>query len=141
MNDHRTQGNGRSTLRSDRGTTVVEFAITSLVFFMTLFGIVQFGLVLWKYNVVAFAAKEGARYAAVRGASSKTPATATSVQAYAISQAFGENVTVATTWNPTDKSAGGVVTVQVSETFTPFTSLVPSTVINLRSTAQLTVVQ
>jgi len=126
---------------SERGSALVEIAIGTLLFLVIIFGIMEFGRMIWQYNVVAFAAKEGARWAAVRGATSSTPATDTTVHDYVISKALGEDVAVSTTWNPTSKNAGSLVTVQVSETFTPMTNLVPSVSITLRSTSQMIIVR
>ena len=37
-------------VRGQRGQALVEFAIASLVFFMTIFGTLQFGLMIWHYR-------------------------------------------------------------------------------------------
>jgi Flp pilus assembly protein TadG len=57
---------GTATLEGERGAVAVEFAIISTVLFLILFGIVAFGLAYSKYEVYVGAAREGARYAAVR---------------------------------------------------------------------------
>lgn len=46
---------------------LVEFAISSSIFFILLFGIVEFCLVIYASNFIAYAAQKGTRYAMVRG--------------------------------------------------------------------------
>lgn len=46
-----------------RGSTLVEFAIGSLVFMMAVFTVIEFGRALWVHNALADAARRGARYA------------------------------------------------------------------------------
>ena len=49
--------------RSERGTSLVEFAISGSVFFLALFAILDFGRLLWAHNALADAARQGARHA------------------------------------------------------------------------------
>jgi Flp pilus assembly protein TadG len=57
----------RRTLRADRGSSIVEFALASVILFTLLFGVIAICLALYSYNVVAEAAREATRYAIVRG--------------------------------------------------------------------------
>jgi Flp pilus assembly protein TadG len=50
----------------EEGAVAVEFAVIMILLFMILFGIIEFGITLSKYEVYIGAAREGARYAAVR---------------------------------------------------------------------------
>lgn len=61
--------------RNDQGATLVEWAISSVIFFAVLFGIIQFSLALYAYNYVNYAAREASRYAMVRGSSYTTACT------------------------------------------------------------------
>ena len=125
-------------LRGDRGDSLVEFALASVVFFMTIFGVIVFGLAIWQYNMVANLAQEGARWASVRGKSSSTPASSNAVQDYVISRAVGINLlTVTTTPDPSTLDAGATVTVLVSKPFTPATTLIPNSTLTLQSTAKM----
>jgi Flp pilus assembly protein TadG len=47
----------------ERGTTMAEFAIISVVFFMIIFGIIEFGRLFYTHNALTDAARRGARYA------------------------------------------------------------------------------
>ncbi len=58
------------------GISTVEFALTSLLFFMLLFGIVDFARIAWEFNSAAKATQMGARLAAV------TPLVATGLRNY-----------------------------------------------------------
>src|SRR5262245_66611118 len=51
--------------RNERGATLLEFAIGALVFFMALFGILEFSRLLWTHNALADAARRGARHAVI----------------------------------------------------------------------------
>ncbi|HXF71898.1 MAG TPA: TadE family protein [Actinomycetota bacterium] len=50
----------------ERGAAAVEFAIVATLLFMLIFGIINFGLLWSQKNVYVGAAREGARFAAVR---------------------------------------------------------------------------
>lgn len=55
----------KRVVRED-GAVAVEFAVIMILLFMILFGVIEFGITLSKYEVYIGAAREGARYAAVR---------------------------------------------------------------------------
>ncbi|HKS29447.1 MAG TPA: TadE/TadG family type IV pilus assembly protein [Pyrinomonadaceae bacterium] len=48
---------------SERGTTLLEFALAATVFLTVMFGVVEFGRCLWTHNALSDAARRGARYA------------------------------------------------------------------------------
>src|SRR5439155_8291070 len=50
-----------------RGTTTIEFAITCPIAFFVIFAIIVGGLGIFRYQQVAAAAREGARWASVHG--------------------------------------------------------------------------
>src|SRR5438045_1924666 len=78
----------RLTLR--KGSTMVEFAIATFAFFLLVFGGIEFSRAAWQYNIVANAAKAGARWSIVRGGSSgQTPATTTQIHDYIVTQMYG----------------------------------------------------
>lgn len=47
----------------ERGTTVAEFAMVAGLFFTLIFGIIEFGRMLYTHNALADATRRGARYA------------------------------------------------------------------------------
>ena len=50
---------------SERGATLVEYAIALSVFLVSMFAVIEFGRALWTHNALADAARRGARYAAL----------------------------------------------------------------------------
>jgi len=135
-------GSWRRLARHDDGATLVEFAVTSLLFMTLAFGTLEFSRMIMDYNIVSSAAREGVRYASVRGASSGRAATATDVKNYVVSRANGlltaSNVTV--TW-PVNNQAGSEVQVQASYSFVPIVGLLPSAAITLSSTTKMIIVR
>lgn len=124
-------------LGDDRGANLVEFALASTVFLMTLFGTIIFGIAIWRYNMVADLAQEGARWASVHGSTSLSPAGQAAVQTYVQSRA-PFNVTVTTT--PTTVGASGsFVTVRVQHSVTLWIPLLPGGPPNLVSDARMLV--
>jgi Flp pilus assembly protein TadG len=54
---------GRIFSGDQKGSSVAEFAMVALVFFMIIFGIIEFGRLLYTHNALTDAARRGARYA------------------------------------------------------------------------------
>jgi TadE-like protein len=54
---------------NEKGSTLVEFALTVALFLVMLFGIVDFGRALYTYHFLSNAARDATRWAAVNGAS------------------------------------------------------------------------
>lgn len=52
--------------QTQRGAALVEFALVAAVFLTVLFGIVEFGRLLWTHNALTDATRRGARYATLR---------------------------------------------------------------------------
>ena len=59
---------GKSPRSSERGATLVEYAIALSVFLVSMFAVIEFGRALWVHNALADAARRGARYAALHSA-------------------------------------------------------------------------
>ena len=51
--------------KNERGTTIAEIAVVALLFFMILFGIIEFGRLLYTHNALTDATRRGARYASI----------------------------------------------------------------------------
>jgi Flp pilus assembly protein TadG len=56
-----------------RGQALAEFALVAPIFFLVLFGIIDFGRYIYYVQVLNSAAREGARYAIVHGSNSLNP--------------------------------------------------------------------
>ncbi|MFN2545512.1 MAG: TadE/TadG family type IV pilus assembly protein [Actinomycetota bacterium] len=63
-------GNAVRRLGREDGAAAIEFAIVSVILFMILFGIFEFGRTYSQYEVLQGAAREGARRAAVGASTS-----------------------------------------------------------------------
>ena len=125
--------------RDERGSQLIEFGLVSILLFTLLFGIMEFGRAIWIYSTVAHLAREGARYAIVRGTESGGTADAASVEAYVQSRAAGmAGLTVTTTWDP-DNDPGSVVQVQVDRQFDPIVPIVGLPTIPLSSTSRMVI--
>lgn len=59
---------GRRRWNEDRGSSLVEFALVSVLFILVLLSVVEVSRMILDYTTVAQAAKAGARYAVVHGA-------------------------------------------------------------------------
>jgi Flp pilus assembly protein TadG len=59
--------------RDEGAQSLVEFALVLPVFLLIVFGIIDLARAVWEENELAFAAREGTRYAIVHGASATTP--------------------------------------------------------------------
>jgi Flp pilus assembly protein TadG len=57
----------RTNRARERGSQIIEFAVTSGVFLALLFGIIDTGRALYTYEFLTYAARAGARWAMVRG--------------------------------------------------------------------------
>jgi Flp pilus assembly protein TadG len=113
MNRHRLL----AFVKAEDGSGMVEFALAGAFFFAVLLGIVEFGLAAWAKNTAAADAREGARYAIVRGNTSPRVATADSVRRYIKSRTALDTtrMNVYTSWTP-DNKVGSVVSVSVTHT-------------------------
>jgi Flp pilus assembly protein TadG len=50
---------------NEKGTTIAEFAMVALLFFTMIFGIIEFGRLLYTHNALTDATRRGARYASL----------------------------------------------------------------------------
>jgi len=56
---------GKIFYKDERGSTMAEFAVVAGLFFLMIFGIIEFGRLLYTHNALTDAARRGARYAAL----------------------------------------------------------------------------
>ena len=90
----------KQRLRGQTGSAIVEFTLVALMFFMLSLGLAEFGRAIFDYSIVSSLAREGVRWAAVRGSASGHAATADNISSYVQSKASGMNLTVTVTWTP-----------------------------------------
>jgi Flp pilus assembly protein TadG len=114
-----------SSRRRRSGQALVEFSIVLPLFLIMLFGIIDFGRVVWANSSLANAAREGARYAIVHAGGSRQ-STKDAAAKFAFAGGTGVTVTVcygAGCTGDTDVAGaeygrGTAVTVTVSSTVT-----------------------
>ena len=158
----------RNPLHED-GRSIVEFAFACAVLFGMLFGIIYFCLALYTYHYISEAAREGSRYAIVRGSTSciNTPnltncnATNTQIQTYLQDLGYpaidaANRMTVTTSWytpsggqpptwtkckTGTCNAPGSIVNVQVTYTYPLSIPFYGTKALNLTSTSQMVIAQ
>jgi Flp pilus assembly protein TadG len=134
----------RASRRNDQGASALEFGLVVLVFYVFVFGVMDFGRALYAYHFVSHASREATRYAIVRGAQSADPATATDISQYVKSITPDgidpSAVTVSATWSP-DNSPGSSVRVQVQDNFHFIMPLVRTSPLALTSASQMVISQ
>jgi Flp pilus assembly protein TadG len=134
----------RSRLSADRrGVAALEFAIVGAATLAAIFGVVDAGLALQQQNALDYATLNAARWAAVNGSNSASPASAAAVQAR-FAQAYARVAPAAAAPTPTvvfspGDAPGAMVTVSASEVYKPVTGLSSIGVVTLTGSATLTI--
>jgi Flp pilus assembly protein TadG len=144
--------------------TIAEFAISATKLIAIVLGIYETSSALYSYAYISDAAREGTRYAIVRGSActgfsecSSTPVGATSAQVQAFVKSLGypgitsNNLTVTTTWPSTGSTCtpiaspcnnpGNLVKVVVAYRFPLSIPFVPLTTISMSSTSEMVISQ
>ena len=130
----------RGIEREQSGQSLAELSIVLVLFLVLTFGIVDAGRLIFAYNAVSAGAREGVRWAVVRGATSPLgTATKDDIKAFVQNSTVGTTVDVDATWTP-DSLPGSTVAVTVTNAFAPIAPfpLVPKT-ITLRSTSSMVI--
>ena len=153
------------SLRHEHGSALVEFALSIMILLSLVFGVMAMSLALYSYHFISDAAREGTRYAMVRGSSCSTyggssslslancPATSAEIQTYLQGISFpgivSSNMTVTTTWStngttwsstPTNYNApGDLVKVVVSYQFPLAIPRLAFRILTMTSTSQMVI--
>ena len=107
---------------------MVEFALVVPIFFLLIFGFIDFGIIFAGYCSAAYASQIAVRYAIVHGNNSSSACTNTQITSLVARYLWAAQKTgtvVNTTWNP-DNSPGSTVTITISLTYNtgiPYSSL------------------
>ena len=105
----------RSYRKQRRAAAAVEFAIVAPVFFLLVFGMIEYGRMVMVQQVITNASREGARAAVLDGA--ETTEVVTTVNGYLTSGSISGATTTVSPDPPTDAAFGDPVTVVVSIPF------------------------
>lgn len=150
----------RAGSRDERGSGLLEQALTLSVLLAVLFGIINFGQALYTYHFVSSSAREATRWASVRGSASNLPqrmATNGDIQTQFFTNVSGigldaSKITANTAWlagpngHPTNAQCAGklpgcVVRVQVSYQYSFLLPFLPTAPINMSSTSEMVITQ
>jgi Flp pilus assembly protein TadG len=153
--------------RGEEGSAIMETAMSSIILLTFMFGVIEAGFALYSYHFISEAAREGTRYAIVRGSSAGTsncaapgPPTckaqggndtgdiATYVKNIGFPGINPNNMTVNSTWSGFAKgsscpatgpcnSPGNLVTVQVQYSFPLTIPFIPAHTYTMSSTAAM----
>jgi Flp pilus assembly protein TadG len=104
---------------SERGSTLVEFAIGATVFLTAMFAVLEFGRALWTHNALTDAARRGVRYASLHASSDSNGVKNVVVYGDPAggSKALVPNLTtanVSVTYSPTYQISKGTATVSIT---------------------------
>ncbi|MEZ5362750.1 MAG: TadE/TadG family type IV pilus assembly protein [Bryobacterales bacterium] len=129
---------------SRKGATLVEFALSFLLFITMLVGLVEASRLVWAYTTLAHAARRGARFVMVHNG--RNPATDTQVADVVKDYTIGlvkNNVTVTPTYDDSSRSGGSTATVEVSYPFQFIASpmIFSQNGLTLKATAKTTLAQ
>jgi Flp pilus assembly protein TadG len=105
----------RSCRRKRRGAAVVEFAVVVPVFFLLVFGMIEYGRLVMVQQVLTNAAREGARVGVMDGATQASVDTA--VNNYLTAAQITGGTTTVSPNPPSSAAYGASVTVSVSVGF------------------------
>jgi hypothetical protein len=137
-----------------RAQALAEFALVAPLFFLMLFGIIDFGRYVYYVQVLNNAAREGARYAIVHGElgvpSTGPPddptgaAVKTTVRNYLVGVIDGGALTINAIWTspggaPAPNLRGNLATVQVDYQFRSVIPIVPIPPITVRGESTLVI--
>jgi Flp pilus assembly protein TadG len=149
----------RRGARNEHGSALVEMAVATVVLLTLLFGILEISLALYTYHFVSEAAREGTRYAIVRGSScggsfsTACPASSDDIQTYVQNLAYpGINptaMTVTTAWSAypaggacgSCNNPGNQVQVTVNYQYLLSIPFVPSQTLNMSSSSEMVISQ
>lgn len=147
--------------RGETGSAMVEMAISMVLLLTILFGLIEMCFALYTYHYISDAAREGTRYAIVRGSSCQVSGvsctvTAAQIQSYVQDLGFpGINssaTTVTTAWSgypagsacspsASCNNPGNMVQVTVNYQFPLAIPFIPSSTLSMSSTSSMVISQ
>lgn len=131
-------------MSGERGQAAVEFALALPIALLLLFGTLDFARAVWQTDQLAYAAREGARYAIVHGASSLDPSgpgNDAAVRDAVLRQASVVGNAVATVTYAPGNARGDSVTVTATSVFRPLPLLNAAFAITLRGSSSQVIQQ
>lgn len=147
---------------SVQGSAIVEFALSAVILLALIFGVIGMCLATYAHHFISDAAREGTRYAMVRGSSCATygnfsapcpVTTSAQVQTYVRSLTYpgidSNSLNVTATWPTTGgactpsvspcNNPGNLVKVTVSYAFPLIIPFIPARTLTMTSTSQMVI--
>ena len=148
---HPRRGWRFAVLQDDDGSGLIELAVTLPALFGLFFCFMEMCLAFYSYDMISESAREGTRYAMVRGASCPTSSnptcevTATQVNTHVSGLGWpnvaGGTMTVNTTYPSGNEAVGSLVQVKVTYVFAIKMPLVPKSSLTMNSTSEAYIIQ
>jgi Flp pilus assembly protein TadG len=139
------------TAQSEAGQSLIEFAMIFSILIGLIFAFIELCLAFYSFGMISESAREGSRYAMVRGstcvngAKASCVVTASQVNSYVSGLGFpnigGGKINVTTTYPDGNENPGSRVHVQVTYQFPITLPFVPSRAISIASTSEMNIVQ
>jgi len=130
--------------RDTAGTAALEFGFIAIILISIVMGTMEVGRFMWLEHMVENAAKQGARFATVRGEDSSIAATDAQITAYVADRVTGltqADMTVNVVWDP-DKKRGSTVTVSIATIVSPMAAgFLPFEAYTVAGTSSLIIAQ
>lgn len=140
-----------AALQSEAGQSLLEFSLTFSILISFVFVFVELCLAFYSFGMISESAREGSRYAMVRGSTCVTGgnasclASASQINAYVSGLGFpnigGGTINVVTTFPDGNQNPGSRVNVHVSYQFPITLPFVPSQAVAIASSSEMNIVQ
>ena len=137
--------------KGDEGSALVEFALTAPLLFAFFFGLIEVSMAIYTHQVISETAREGTRYAMVRGSTcvdgsgNACTATIATVNSYVAAIPWpnigGGTTTINTTYPDGNKAPGSRVQVTITCAFPFRVPFVRASTLSLTSTSVMPIVQ
>lgn len=140
----------RTARRDDRGQTIVEFALAVPLLLLIIIGILDAARMVWYSNTLAYAAREGTRYAIVHGANGSDPQGPPPLDDQGVRAAVERSATgvagvsVVVSWPDGNSERGSRVHVEATSVYVPTISgylMNGALTVPLRAASQMTIVR
>jgi Flp pilus assembly protein TadG len=151
----------RGRWRDEDGETLVEFALSTVLLLTVVFGVMNVCLALFEYQIVAQSARDGSRYAMVRGntctaSGASCTATVAQIQSYVQNEGYPgivpASMSVAVSYsafptggtcspNANCTNPGNLVTVKVTYPFVMHIPFTPANSLSLTSSSSMVISQ
>jgi Flp pilus assembly protein TadG len=142
---------GKDIAKGEEGSSLIEMALSYSILFTLLFCVMEICLAFYSQHMISEAARGGARYAMVHGASCTTSAgasctlTSANINTYVNGLVWpniaGGTMSANTTYPNGNENVGSEVQVQVTYTFKVTMPFVPKNTITLTSTSKVPILR